>query len=827
MLNNASLLGFNKNKIYLATLLGMLSAPAFANEMVNDPTESAPAENKGLEVIQVSAQKRVESIQDVPITISAFGEADIEKMGIQNANDLGLITPGLETNNATATQTTFNIRGITTNDMGIGLDAAVAVYIDGVYVGRRGTSNLNFNDVERVEVLKGPQGTLFGRNAAAGAIHIITKAPTDDDEGAIRFTIGSHNKRKVEVSANTQIDEEWSFRGSFNSNHRGGYLDIKDSHEQYGNQRDWSARGALLWNAASNIDITFRADWNDTNQQGRPAITLNTGFGSGDPFAPIEFDFEGKETREAGGISAEVNYYKDELTFTSITAYRQFTRYNAMEDDGSAFERAYFESLLDEDQSQFSQEFRVSSEQGDFKWTAGTTFFYEDIDQDVVANFNTLSFDALAAVQLGLDPRMVPNMPVGQGVAGAYMTLGPVQAQQAIALEIQRRMISGMSFDDAQSSVGMELVGANINKLFSQHEERFYHAATTASIAAYFDGTYAVTEKMDVTLGLRYTYDDKNFKLFSEPQNSYIVPYQGADGNVVGEVPLAVAFQPEDAQQEESWDKWTPRFVVDYKWTDTFMTFISYAEGFKSGGFNGVGIAPPVKEETVVNTEVGIKSSWLDNRVRFNISAYDYQYKNLQQLELFGAPIPTYNLRNVDAEGEGFDIETIVQITPDLILTANYGKTIVEYTKWDFFEGETLSDSRVGEPISGMPENQGNLRLDYYFEGLSGQFNAHISYAFTGDRTQGVEGPTLAIMPFEPGTVTGLNADNRIEGYSLVNARVSWQSDNHPIYAALFISNALDEKYLLQTGGQAMALGSPIATPGLPRMFGIEFGMEF
>ncbi len=808
---------FRQHKVSAAILLSLISTASFAEET-----------NKGIEIIEVSAQKRIERIQDVPITITAFSEADIEKMGIQNANDLGLITPGLETNNATATQTTFNIRGITTNDMGIGLDAAVAVYIDGVYVGRRGTSNLNFNDVERVEVLKGPQGTLFGRNSAAGAIHIITKTPTDDNEGAIKFTLGNDNKRKVEFSSNIKINDDMSFRGSFNSNHRGGYLDIKDSHEKYGNQRDWSMRGALLWDVSAETQAIFRADFNDTNQQARPSVSLNTSYGSGDPFAPIEFDFEGKETREAGGVSAEVTHTVDDLTFTSISAYRQFVRFNAMEDDGSAMERAYFQSVLDEDQKQFSQEFRVSNETGNLKWTAGATFFYEDIEQDVTPTFNTLSFDALAIVQLGLDPRILPQFGFGQGVAGAYMQLGPLQARQAVAAEIQRRMMDGMSFEQAQGSVGQDLVNANVDKLFAQHTERFNHQATTASTAIYFDGTYAVTDKLDLTFGARYTYDDKTFKLSSSPQNFYTVPFSlSGEGMPIGEVPLAVAFQPENAEQEETWSKLTPRAVIDYKWTENLMTFVSYAEGFKSGGFNGLGKADPVKEETVKNTEIGFKSTWADNKFRLNVSAFDYKYKNLQQLELFGSPIPTYNLRNVDAEGEGFEIETILQVTPDLILTANYGRTIAEYTKWDFFAGETASDSRVGEPISGMPENQSNIRADYYFEGLDGQFNFHVSYSHTGERTQGVEGPKLAVLPFEAGTVTGLTANNRIESYDMINTRLSWTSDNHPIYVAFFVNNATDTEYLLQVGGQAMALGSPIATPGLPRMYGVEFGMEF
>ena len=799
--------------------LTLVSTSTIANET---DAEESTAKKEGLEVIQVTAQKRVESIQDVPIAITAFGDADIEKMGIQNANDLGLLTPGLETNNATATQTTFNIRGITTNDMGIGLDAAVAVYIDGVYVGRRGSSNINFNDVERVEVLKGPQGTLFGRNAAAGAIHIITKKPAGDDEGMVKFTIGNYNKRKIEMSADLKINEDWSFRGGFNSNYRGGYLDVVDSKERYGTQEDWSIRGSWLWNKNADTEVIIRADFNDTNQQGRPAVTLNTSFGSGDPFAPIEYDFEGLETREAYGASVEVNHDMGDMTFTSISGFRAFERYNAMEDDGSAFTRAYFESILIEDQTQLSQEFRLVGSHGDLKWTAGSTFYYEDIKQDVVATFNTLSFDSLAVVQLGLDPRIVPDFPFGQGVTGAYMTLGPLEAQQVIGREIQRRMMAGESFESAQAAVGNELVNANITRLFGQHTETFEHSATTTSVALYFDGTYAVTDKLDVTLGGRFTYDDKEFSLFSAPQNFFTVPYEN-----LGEVPLAVAFQPEQAEQEESWSKFTPRFVIDYKWTDSFMTYASYAEGFKSGGFNGLGEAPPVKEETVKNTEIGFKSSWFDNRFRLNASVFDYEYTNLQQLELFGSPVPTYNLRNVDAEGDGYDVEMVWQVTPDLILTANHGKTIAEYTKWDFFPGEDQSDSRVGEPISGMPEGQSNVRLDYFFEGLNGQWNFHVSWAKTGERTQGVEGPELAVMPFEPGSVTGINPNGRISGYSLVNTRLSWQSDNHPIFVAAYISNATDEKYLIQTGGQAMALGSPIATPALPRMFGFEFGMEF
>lgn len=825
----------NLSKVTSAVLFGLLTAnQAIAAEA------NAEEEIKGLEVIQVTAQKRSESVQEVPIAISAFSDEELGKIGANNINDLGLLTPGLETNNATATQTTFNIRGITTNDFGIGLDAAVAVYVDGVYVGRRGTSNLNFNDIDRVEILKGPQGTLFGRNSSAGAIHIISKDATSDNEGSVKFTFGSHEKRKVELSTNFIINEDMNFRGGLVANERGGYLDQAGDKEKYGDQKDWALRGSLFWDYNSDTDVVFRADFSHINQESRPSVSLNPSyFAPADPFAPIESNYDGRERRKAGGISAEVNHQvSDDLTFTSITAYRQFTRYNGMEDDGSANPRASFASVLDEDQYQLSQEFRLTQNTEDFKWTLGATLFHENIEQETQATFTTATFDALAIVQLQsaseLEKRQVaalfglpydqllanpnPNMlhawPQGVGTAIVYNNFIPQQVLGGIAAS------TGLGLTDIVGAI----VGANYYK---DHTEIFENESTTNSAAIYFDGTYSLTDKFDVTLGARYTYDEKEFYLHSTPTNVINMPFPGVD-----DIPLSVAFIPQTANQESDWSKFTPRIVFDYQWTKDIMTYASYSEGFKAGGFNTLGEAPPVDEETVKNSEIGLKSTWLDNRLRLNLSAYQYDYTNLQQHELIageGSAVPSYNLRNVDAEGTGYDVELTWQATDDLIITANYGKVDTEYTKWQFFDFENpaTTESRVGESISGMPEDQANARIDYFFEGMDGEFNFHLSYSYTGDRTQGIEGPTLNPLPYNPANVTGLNPDNTISSYSLVNTRLSWESDIHPVTLSLFVSNLTDEEYLMQIGGQAMAIGSPIATPGLPRMWGVEFGMQF
>ncbi|MCG8463984.1 MAG: TonB-dependent receptor, partial [Xanthomonadales bacterium] len=207
----------------------------------------APASDTAqLGAVTVTAQQREESAQDVPISISVFSQQEARDLNAYDINDLGQFTPGLETNNLSVTQPRYTIRGITTNDFGIGSDPAVGVYVDGVYVGRSGAGQLNFNDVERIEVLKGPQGTLFGRNAAAGAIHVVSKKPHAQTEGNVRYQVGNHDRHRVEGLFNTALTDSIYLRASGVFNRRNGWIERPngpdlDDEEQYG------FRLGLLW----------------------------------------------------------------------------------------------------------------------------------------------------------------------------------------------------------------------------------------------------------------------------------------------------------------------------------------------------------------------------------------------------------------------------------------------------------------------------------------------------------------------------------------------------------------------------------------------------
>lgn len=353
--------------------------------------------------------------------------------------------------------------------------------------------------------------------------------------------MGNYYKRKFEGLVNFPINDNWAFRGSYTVNNRDGYVDAV-GRADLGTEHDWGVR-ASVFAEYDDFDAVFRADISKLNQDSRPALTLNTGYGSGDPFGPAETDAgeDVYEARDVKGLSAEFNWHFGDVTFTSITAYREFTRYNGMEDDGSAFDRAFFVSVLDEKQDQISQEFRLTGQSESLKWTVGATYFQEDISQDTHARFKFQTFDGFALTNAGLDPSTIPNIPQGLGMAGLFLTLIPPATLGGIANE---------TIFSVEQVLGL-IVAANYNRPYA---ETTSNKNDIESYAAYGDLTYAVTDKLDLTVGLRYTRDEKTFDIFTQYQNEIIIPFAGYEN-----VPVGIAFSvPTDVTQNNSWSKLTP-----------------------------------------------------------------------------------------------------------------------------------------------------------------------------------------------------------------------------------------------------------------------------
>lgn len=763
---------------------------------------SAQAQQIVLEEIIVTAQKRDENVQDVPITMNALSATQLREIGAQNISDLGVFTPGLETNNTSDTQPKYNIRGITTDDFGIGADPAVAVYIDGVYVGRGGSSQLNFNDVQAVEVLKGPQGTLFGRNAAAGAISITTVKPHEETEGRIGVTAGNYNKRRIEGMFNTALTDHLFFRTSALVNKRDGFIDNDFTGEKLGQEDNWSINTALLWRPADGTEIIWRAEYDEIDHDAPHAISMNPTIAPADPFDDVQNDSPSFETRELFGTSLTINHHFEPYTFTSITSYRTFNSDNREDEDGSANFNVYFDTWNIEKNKQFSQEFRLLSESdGPLTWFVGANYFREHGKQThrTILSSNAVDLQLQAA---GL----------GTGLPGS-------------GLEDANNFVSILGLGFGPGTPGATLLG----RFFT---ENFYDDLVFESAAIFGEARYEITPDLALTLGLRYTRDSKEFER-STGVNEFGYPiafnFPGAPLSTLNPADWQALSASE--KLDDSWSRVTPRAVLDYHITRDAMIYVSAAQGFKAGGYNSTTFGTPAFDEEIVdNYELGIKSNWLDHRLRINAAVYYYEYQDLQIQEFYapqGQTISQYLQANADAEGKGFELEVDWAINDYWAVGLNAAIMKTEYT--DFTQkalNPAESRDRSGDPISGMPEKSYTALVKYLQPlGNGDRIEVRVDWSYVSER-ESIEDP-VGYLDFTTGTFSA-PLDNRIDSYDLTNLRISYLPADGNWLVSAWVNNLLDEEYLYsRSGGLGSEVGSPASRRGEPRLYGVDLTWKF
>ena len=800
-----------------------------------------PLHAQTIEEIIVTAQKRAENVMDVPIAITAYSGGALEDLGARNLSDIGRFTAGVDMNNDKALQPTYSIRGVETSDWTIGSDPAVAVYVDGVYAARGAGAEAAFVDVERVEVLKGPQGTLFGRNATGGAIHIITKKPAFETEGRLKLTGGDYDRRDVEAVYNTALSDTVAVRITGAVLRRDGYQKDITGGDDVNEEDKKNIRLALLWNATENTEVLVRAGYEDMDQLSGVLHTLNSAaweaanpgrqydrFGHGAWDAP-----EQREKRELSSASLELNHQFDATMFTSITAWRDVDTELLEDLDGSNNPDFYFGSSNPEQSEFFSQEFRFTGESDRLKWTTGAVYTNEQLEHTTRADFLVSTFEsfALPAVvtsigntlgrDLSLTPEQIPAFRASAraGTNALLNSLDPLIGALFDGLRCTGNNCDGIASAFFVSS--LPGVNNSLREIFDSLAPRIaagYGAPWVEQVdsegdysswAAYGDATYALTDATNLTLGLRYTYDEKQFDLYTAYQNYLIPPSpSNPEGFLYG-----LAFNSDgqplvDSSESENWGSWSGRVVLDHHFSDEIMGYASVATGFKSGGFNslnyGPGIASSYDAEEVVNYEIGTKGNALDGTVQFSSALFFYEYDNLQSLDLFGTPIPSYNLRNADAEGYGFEIEAAWMPGEHWLLAGNYSWLKTEYTSFDIFpaEGETEEDDLTGEPRAESPENKYTLSAQYTWPlEARGELVARMDYAWSDDRVNATRG--------------------EVEDYGVANARLGWFSTDQTWEVALWSTNLFDEE-VMTIFGNGEAVNS---TPGWripPRMWGVD-----
>jgi iron complex outermembrane receptor protein len=420
-----------------------------------------------VEIITVTVQKREQSIQDVPISISAFGDEAIEKLGANSFADLTVAIPNVSVQTGSGAFPVTYIRGIGTNDSSIGSDPSIGVYIDGVYASRLGGALTELLDVQRVEVLKGPQGTLFGRSSIGGAINIVTKKPTDELEGKVKFEYGSFDTIKTSGVLNVPLVDDTLFaRGYVSKTTSDGWQENVLSGENGYQQDRLNAGIKLTWYLIDDVEVNLSSNWSDYDDTAGYVENLATPFPVSIETQILDdkkvvnggFDVFGnpannqsinvpKFERELQEYALDVSWsINDNMSFTSLSSYRDYTTISSREYDGT--EHFIGENTHSEESNEsFGQEFRLSSESDSLFWIFGVSAFKEKADLD----FTLKTLD-----------------------------------------------------------VGM-LQGAPIN-FGAPYAERSLTAAETDSFALFGDANYKLTEKMSVTVGFRYSKDEKSME---------------------------------------------------------------------------------------------------------------------------------------------------------------------------------------------------------------------------------------------------------------------------------------------------------------------------
>ena len=706
----------NKRNSVLNTLLGATCIFALGAGAVFADTEAEETkkENDGslLDEMVITAQKREANMQDVPLSVSAFSGEMLNKVGITTIEDLQFFVPGITVTNDS--MAIVNIRGIGTSAFGVATDPSVTVYMDGVYQPRPTTGYQDMFDVERVEVLRGPQGVLFGRNSTGGTLNVISKDASDEFEGAIGITLGNLNKRTFSGTVAGPLSDKIRGRATLLRNTRDGiYTDIVNGNK-YQDQDTFAGRGTLAFDLSDNFELVLRGDFNSERETGYPALRgeytpdiIAAGATVPGNDREVAFDTQPVSNVDVWGVSSTATWTGDTVGFKSITGYRESSVDIAIDVDVT--DLFIFDIGFQENSKSFSQEFQLyNTDAGRVDWMAGMFFLNED------------------------------------GVGG-------------------------------------------IDILFQNPEIVIGESNVTTAYALFGQSTVHVTDRLRATAGLRYSYEKKKY-IFATDVNGTEV---------------------DSGSPIDSWGAWTPRFALDFDFSDDVMGYVSATRGFKSGGFQ-LGDAGSFDPEYLWSYEAGVKSSLMDNRLRANLGVFRYDYVNLQVVEYIGGVATTSNAGK--AVINGVEGEFLARVSDNLDLNATIAYLDATYDV--FFEGGV---DFSGNRLANSPE---------------------WAYSFGAQHTTDLtNGGTLTIRgDYAWRDTVNFSRSNlpqfRSNTYSLLNANVSYTSSNGLWEASIYGTNLADTKYATYiTAGRNAAGASddsiPITVRGEPREFGIKLRRNF
>jgi len=787
----------------LAAILALV-APAHAQEDALPADDAAAPQAAGNpDDIVVTARRRTERAQDVPIAMSIVGGQELARTGTFNLGRLQQQQPALQFYSSNPRNSAINIRGLgapfgLTND---GLEQGVGFYLDGVYVGRVGASTFDFVDVERIEVLRGPQGTLYGKNTTAGAVNITTRPPSFDLEGQAEASVGNYDYVQFKGSVSGPlVADRLAVRLSTSLTHRRGTIYNVTSDERLHRLDNATVRGQLLWRATDRLDLTLFGDFNVQNPMccvqyyaregatqrplNRQYAALAAAFGysppSTDPFDRVtDLDADINSRQEMGGASLLANWDLGFATLTSVTAWRYW-------DWGPANDRDYIGlpittvSQNPSEQKQFTQEVRLASNgDGPLQYTVGAFYFWQKIDT--------------SGSQV-------------QGPAASRWLLNPGAVEPGA---------SGCATPTTAACDPSVLDG-----LTSTNDIHFRNQ----SFAVFGKLNWQPVEGLHIQPGLRLNYDKKS--------GSYVAVVTTSAGSTELTADQRGVLAPQSYDPEFSDWNVSGDFTVSYDVSPDVHVYATYAKSFKSGGINLSGLpldssnnpilsVQTVRPEDVNNYEVGIKTQFWDRRITLNLAGFWTEVKDYQATVTNGqlGVIRGYLANAGKVRSRGIELDS--NIRPSDRFRAYFNGAFTDAKYVDFKDAPCPPELAGGSASPPFCDISGQRLpgISRYSLSWGGEYNVP---AGNGEVYLGYDASYRSRFSSNPSP----SAYTWIGGYSLHNFRIGYrQGDDLNIFA--WVRNAFAKDYFELLSVQSGSTGLIVGQPGDPRTFGLTVSKSF
>lgn len=784
-------------------LLGSLSAspwaPASAASAVSDPSPGSPSAQGTLMLEQttVTARRREEALQQVPIAVSVLDGEQLEEAGLYRLQDIQQRVPGLVVSGHDARYAGFGLRGFGATAYNDGLESSVGTYVDGVYMARQGMAFSELLDIERIEVLRGPQGTLFGKNTTAGALNIVTRQPTFVPQAQLEASYGEQGLRQYRGTISGPLqDDVLAARLSVLDTRVDGQVENLQDGSRLGDADSQGLRGQLLWTPNTDFSARLIADYARQNESGN-VLQVNhysqqtrdraKFFGyplpQPDPHGrEVWLDAPGRPRTLQNSLSLELNWDLNEaMRFTSITAYRDWDYRAGRDGDSSALAVAQSDTELGH--RQFSQELRVSGTAGSsIDYVAGLYYLRQQLDREIDVEF-------------------------GQDAAPWFV------GDQLEKLQ----SLYGITFTDPSQVPSMLLDGA---------QQHFDGEQKSDSRALYGQLSWRPVERLELTGGLRYSRERKDGWISRDVSNlaslAGLPPAFQAGGQLLRELALGGGYYRQDAIEESNV---SGLLSASYRFNDAVMGYLSGSRGYKAGGINfdvvGPFTAPTFDPERATSVELGVKTRFWDERAMVDLSVYqtdvdDYQALTYSPPTSFFAPPLRDNLINVGkVRLRGIELDSAWQLHSRLALRLGVAWSDARYRSFPNApcppaSGQWTCDLS-GDRVYNAPEWNLSTGLDYThplpygLEAYSG-----LDYSFRTGYYGTLEGGEGSYQP----------------SYGLTNLRLGLRSRDRAWEVEGWARNLFDRHYITAVYS-LLGAGDYGVLPGNERMLGTTVRLRY